>query len=277
MKVFSHAIVYVPDVEGRDLFLDGTARYYGTEELPKMDQGAVTLIVNPEGQSKCFVMPYDPPEKNVMDHQVQITLNPDTSAQIQGTILIKGLMAPQFRFQFEKGTKRELIFERYCNRYFKGTKIESLAFSDISNYDLPVTITTRFNVSDLGRQEGAQLIFEPCLFPPELYGIPLKYFTLAQTRHYDIVVPYPQQAKTRITYQIPQDYEVKTLPEAVFIENEYALFSMELKQVNADKIQAEYLMTVKVHRISQEDYTKFRDFCVQVDKAVDEEIVLEKK
>ena len=46
LSVFDHAIVYVPSM---DRFLDGTARFYGSSELPSEDQGASALVVEPDG------------------------------------------------------------------------------------------------------------------------------------------------------------------------------------------------------------------------------------
>ena len=40
---FDHAIAYVPSL---DLYLDGTAEYTGSMELPAMDRGALALQIN---------------------------------------------------------------------------------------------------------------------------------------------------------------------------------------------------------------------------------------
>ena len=45
---FDHAIAYVPSL---DLYLDGTAEYTGSTELPSMDRGAMALQIN-EGNAK---------------------------------------------------------------------------------------------------------------------------------------------------------------------------------------------------------------------------------
>src|SRR5262249_19427174 len=46
---FDHAIAYVPSM---NVFLDGTAEYTGSNELPAMDRGALALIVDESGKGK---------------------------------------------------------------------------------------------------------------------------------------------------------------------------------------------------------------------------------
>ncbi|MCL2449758.1 MAG: DUF3857 domain-containing protein, partial [Polyangiaceae bacterium] len=53
---FDHMIAYVPSL---DLYLDGTAEYTGSLELPAMDRGALALQIN-EGNAKLIHLP-DPP------------------------------------------------------------------------------------------------------------------------------------------------------------------------------------------------------------------------
>ena len=47
LAVFDHAIVYVPKL---DRYLDGTAEFSGTRELPVQDQGVMVLRVGPRGE-----------------------------------------------------------------------------------------------------------------------------------------------------------------------------------------------------------------------------------
>src|SRR5712691_4939198 len=46
LAVFDHAILYVPKYE---LYLDGTAEFHGSAELPPDDRGAEALVIEPDG------------------------------------------------------------------------------------------------------------------------------------------------------------------------------------------------------------------------------------
>ncbi len=57
LAAFDHAIAYVPSL---DLYLDGTAEYTGSTELPAFDRGALALIVQEGGKGKLVHLPEPP-------------------------------------------------------------------------------------------------------------------------------------------------------------------------------------------------------------------------
>src|SRR4030081_1554901 len=61
LALFNHAILYVPKYQ---LFLDGTAEFHGSGELPADDRGAEVLVVEPGGVSKFFRTPEALPQDN---------------------------------------------------------------------------------------------------------------------------------------------------------------------------------------------------------------------
>ena len=48
-NLYNHCIAYVPDVDGRDYWIDGTTDYHQLGEVPYADQGAQVLVVGPDG------------------------------------------------------------------------------------------------------------------------------------------------------------------------------------------------------------------------------------
>ena len=84
---FDHMIAYVPSL---DLYLDGTAEYSGSLELPEMDRGALALQVN-EGNAKIVHLPDPPASASVSAHKVEATLAADGSAQIDWRTDVTGV------------------------------------------------------------------------------------------------------------------------------------------------------------------------------------------
>ena len=72
---FDHAIAYVPSL---DLYLDGTAEYTGSTELPAMDRGALALQIN-EGKPKLVHLPEPPPPTASSSKHVEATVGTDGS------------------------------------------------------------------------------------------------------------------------------------------------------------------------------------------------------
>ena len=58
MWAFNHAITYVPEL---DWYLDPTAEFNGSRELPYQDQGAMALVVHPDGRTKLTTLPLSSP------------------------------------------------------------------------------------------------------------------------------------------------------------------------------------------------------------------------
>ena len=76
LAVFDHAIAYVPSL---DRYLDGTARFYGSTELPSDDQGASGLLIDPAGQSHLIVTPILPAQHNVTTTDLSLEVRPEES------------------------------------------------------------------------------------------------------------------------------------------------------------------------------------------------------
>ena len=67
---FDHAIAYVPSL---DLYLDGTAEFTGSTELPAMDRAALALQVN-EGHPKLVHLPDPPASASVTTKKIEATI-----------------------------------------------------------------------------------------------------------------------------------------------------------------------------------------------------------
>ena len=74
LAVFNHAILYVPEL---DLWLDGTASYSGTRDLPGEDRGATVLVVNPDGPPRFGTIPEARPDENRLDADLDLSLAAD--------------------------------------------------------------------------------------------------------------------------------------------------------------------------------------------------------
>ncbi len=65
---FNHAILYVPEL---DLWLDGTAAYSGSRDLPAEDRGATVLVVNPSGPPRFTTLPEARPDENRLESRAR--------------------------------------------------------------------------------------------------------------------------------------------------------------------------------------------------------------
>jgi hypothetical protein len=132
-------------------------------------------------------------------------------------------------------------------------------------------------VSEFARAEENKMIFKLISIPPDFFGMSLSDITSAQTRYYDMVLYFPLATKKKTTYKIPEGYNIKSIPEDITFDNDYALFKCLTKKIDNCTIEVNMEFLIKAVRIPKDKYDQFRDFCAKVHQAAEREIVLETK
>ena len=271
MKVFNHCIAYVPDRgDGKGMFIDGTARYYSAKDLPSMDQGAVMFVVRTGDKAAAQVTDWVPPEMNSRDSTITVKLNADGSATIIQKATVNGMDAGMMRQRFQAGAKREKLFQEWYNQFFDAVEVDKLSFNDLADYNLPVEFQAEIRVPRFARKEGRSIVFRPSMFPARLAE---QFGQLADRKH-DVVLDFPQERKERVVFELPKGWKVKSLPASLERDNTLGAFSWKAK-AEGNRIEVDSSMSLKKARVPKGDYKMFRDFAVDVDKAQEEEIVIE--
>ncbi|RYG66123.1 DUF3857 domain-containing protein, partial [bacterium] len=118
---FDHAIAYVPSL---DLYLDGTAEFTGSNELPGMDRGALALQIN-EGNPKLVHLPDPPASESVQSRRIEATVASDGSAQLDWRGEISGVSAAGWRSRYHAPTQRKARVQEDLANDFAGLELAS--------------------------------------------------------------------------------------------------------------------------------------------------------
>ncbi|MDQ7778786.1 MAG: DUF3857 domain-containing protein [Planctomycetota bacterium] len=282
MRIFNHAIAYVPPPPGHEnipgLFLDATARYYGAMDLPGMDQGAVAFVMKKGGTSgRGVVIPHMPPEANLTQQTADVEIGPDGNAKRELHATVCGLAAGEIRATYQEGTRRKEVFEKRMARFFPGCEVVDVRFSDLTNYNAPVTYSAIINVPNFARKEGRALSFS--LTPIRLNLT--RAFAQLETRKHELVMDQLYRLELQSRYKLPSGYALVN-PDRIVCDTSLNCKGAEYSMKRTFDV-ANRLLTVSVRftvtepRIAQGDYPDFRKFCVDIDKLEDEEAVLEAK
>src|SRR2546430_16062917 len=164
LAVFNHAILYVP---AHDLFLDGTAEFHGSGELPGDDRGAEVLVVEPAGGSKFYRTPDATPSDNLDEPRISAKLLPDGSAAMQVTGSARGAWTAELRRTFESADERQArAQEQLARAAFPNVKVTAGAVSDPP--DIEKALETRITATATGvaHAEGAGVPIRPLGPPP---------------------------------------------------------------------------------------------------------------
>lgn len=265
---FDHAIAYVPSL---DLYLDGTAEYTGSTELPAMDRGALGLLIN-EGKSRLVRLPGADPEGDTRHRRVVIDLDGDGKARLQVEYEVRGANAASWRKRFgADGTRRERLTEQ-LGREFPGFElIEGSRAIDVENIvdiEEPVALTARGRSTSYARREREQLSLS--------VTVPLRlvpgYASLSK-RELDVDLPPIGTLKDTFEVEVPEGMTIVSTPPAVNQKTPFGSFAIEVKK-QGRKVTIESRLSLTTLKIDKQDYAAFKQFCSDADHALSSRLLL---
>lgn len=264
LAVFDHAIAYVPEL---DLYLDGTAEYSGSQELPEMDQGVMVLHVWPEGQA-LRQTPVLGADRNRRERSSTIELKADGSASIQSEEEIVGGEASSYRHAYEaKGTRRER-FERALRLSSPGLSLESLEMDGLE--ELESTIRIRYHARDprLAQRDGRTL-----RIPTSSIGKLTERFAPTSRRKHAIELGSRNLYREARRYRLPRGASLISAPAPTTLEGKFGRFELDVHRED-DGLRVEVELVFAKEQIAAADYPAFRSWLEQIDRALTERIVV---
>lgn len=265
LSAFNHAIVYVPSL---DRFLDGTAEFHGSRELPSADRRANVLIVEPEAPSRFETTPEAKPDENASTLELTVALKVDGSAQVKGRLQTTGQGAPEQRRAYETPATRPSVFEQQWAQSFPGVQVGTLNVSDVKQLEQPVSVEFTAALPRYAEAGGGLLRFYP-------FGAS-RTFTQAlaplSERQYDVALPGVWVNQLVFTYQLPAGWTVPELPSDVEETSKWGTLRIVSRRVDAG-LRVEGVMLLSEPRIAAAEYPAFRAWLMSVDQAFSRKVV----
>ena len=277
LSVFDHAIVYVPKF---DLYLDGTAEFSGSTELPTQDQDIMVLVVSDprppwNGKGHLARTPVLPAPHSTVARRIDVKLAPDGSAHVHDDLKISGQPAERWREHYQSAGEQRERYEKAWNEAYPGSKAVRVEFPGLSDLEQPVLARGDFEIPAWGRPHGSggkdqgELVLRPLGRDADLLR---NYARLSQRRH-DLILGFPWVNQEQVTLALPASLHVRRLPEARRIRSAFGQFEMSVTQ-NGSSVVVKAQLRVDRHRVSRDEYPDFRRFCTEVDSAVSQELVV---
>ncbi|HEX8908985.1 MAG TPA: DUF3857 domain-containing protein, partial [Anaeromyxobacteraceae bacterium] len=260
LAVFNHAILYVPKHE---LWLDGTAAYSGSRDLPSEDRGASVLVVNPGAPARFTTVPEGRAEDNLSESRYQVALAADGSAAVRGEARVAGVHAPGYRRAYAAEGDRRAHFEQAMSRSFPGLAVKEVSVSDLGRLEDEVSLRFTLALPRLAERQGDGLRLPP-------FG-PGQRFTESlaplSARRLDLVLGAPWESRLAYRYALPAGWRAAELPPPARLDGPFAAFEVSYRE-EGGALLAETRVRVKASRVPAGDYPAFRDFLSQVDRAL---------
>jgi len=260
LAVFNHAILYVPKYR---MWLDGTATYAGSRELPGEDRGAVVLVVNPGEPPEFGTIPGSAPGDNRTEVAMEVALAADGAATLKGKSLVTGERAPAYRRSYQAEGDRRAAFEQAWSRTFPGLEVKELALSDLARIEEDVSLRFAMEVRNYARKDGDGLRFTP-------FGqgqVFTETYAPLSARRFDLVLGEPWENRFLYRHLLPAGWGPSEVPEPVTLDGPFGALEIRYR-TEGGALVAEGRVAFQAARVAAADYPAFRDFVSRVDRAM---------
>jgi cellulose synthase operon protein C len=264
IALFNHAIAYVPQY---DLWLDGTADYYGLRELPLDDQGAMALTIDEKGTSQLRMIPVTQPLDNITSRTVQAVIRTNGTIDFTGTSTTRGEDAPALRRDFEVQERQRESMRKGLAELFPSVKLDTVAV-EAADSDHPVQV--RF-AGTLDVFQGQRTLNLRATWMPRDY---LQKLALLSSRSQDVQLGSPWTTQEEFHFRLPVGAEVAQLPPDSTLNTSFGKAHIHFTSANREIIIRSEVQFVRT-RIEASEYAEFRSFCADLEKAFRREVKVE--
>ncbi len=263
---FDHAIAYVPSL---DIYLDGTAEYTGSTELPAMDRSSLALQIN-EGHAKLVHLPDPPATESVTSRKVDVSLSADGAAQVDWSADVTGANAGFYRQRYHSEVSRKQRLTEDLGGELGGLEIASVDAPDLDEVEKPVSLHVHAKARQMARREGDTLSIP--VGPKEHM---VHDFAPLSQRKLDVRLPFRAKVETNWTVHLPQGARVLRSTQATSSTSPFGSVRVDV-EAGPNTMSVATVVTLDVSRVAATDYPAFRAWCETVDRALGQRIVISK-
>jgi hypothetical protein len=261
---FDHAIAYVPSL---DLYLDGTAEYTGSLELPTMDRGALALQVN-EGVPKLVHLPDPPASESVTARKVDVSASADGSAQIDWRASVTGAAASSFRQRYHSASSRKERLAEDLSGDFAGLSVTQVEANDLDDVEQPVSLRVRGRSLELARREGTTLSL-----PASPRAHLVRDWAPLSERRLDVRLRAKATNVSDWTLHVPPGMHAVSAPASEDVRSPFGSVHVAT-ETSGGTVHVVTTVTLDQTRITAADYPAFRAFCEAGDRALGQRLVV---
>ncbi|GAB4184954.1 MAG: hypothetical protein Kow00108_22460 [Calditrichia bacterium] len=270
---FNHLILYIPDSDSTDLYLDFTSKTTPFGIIPSYLQGQTGFVVLPDQTGFLKTVPVVPKEKNRILDSLNLAIKNDT-LMIRGAIKFTGNPADEFLkglYNRNDRQAREIIYN-YLEKKMPGIEINSFETAEnIGGAGCFKIIFSGYHIPIKERDKRLH-IFKPFSY---LYRNSYLKFGM-EKRENDFYFPMSFMQDIYVSIQTTGEWEVVTRPEKFNLTSEYGSLNTAYSQNDAGIEYSIHFTRDKIY-IPLEEYDNFAKFIEQINKFGENTFVIENK
>jgi hypothetical protein len=255
---FDHMIAYVPSL---DWYLDGTAEYAGSLELPAMDRGALALQIN-RGSAKLVHLPDPPASASVNSYRVEATISASGAAQVEWRASVAGVEAGDWRVRFHAQATRRQRVEQMFAAILPGSEVTAFDSSNLEDVEQPVNLHVRGSAPQFARVEG------------DVLSVPIgrrehmvRDYAPTVERKLDARLPAQWTEQDEWSVHLPAGAKMKNLPVSTSASSPFGSYALAVEN-GAGVVNVKTTVTLQQTRIPATSYGAFRRWCEEVDSVL---------
>jgi tetratricopeptide (TPR) repeat protein/transglutaminase-like putative cysteine protease len=253
---FDHAIAYVPSM---DVYLDGTAEWTGSNELPSMDRGALGLLVN-EGKPKLVHLPEPTAADSVSSKHMEATVGADGSAQIDWKVDVTGASASSWRARYHaKATQKQRVQEDLSSE-LPGFEVAQVSANDLEDVEQKVWVRAKGRAPSYARRDG-----ESWTLPVGAREHMVRSWAPLSSRRRDIRIYALSTQENETVVKLPQGAKVLGPPRPAEGKSPFGFYKVDV-ETTGNVVRVKTTVAITTSRIPAAEYGAFRAFCEQADR-----------
>ena len=262
---FNHVILYVP--EG-DYWLECTSSDYPINYIGNSNSNRNVLLVTEDGGALMKTPAYGA-ETNKINRITDFVLKEDGTATVAINSKMKGSEHELYRYLAHK-----VSAEKQREWYIEKSKLPTLELESLkitASEDQPISnLNAAIKLRQYGTSMGKRIFL-----PLNLLSSSVPVFPKTENRKYLVELENGYTHKDEINFELPEHYQVESLPDGIELKTEFASFSYKITETER-KIQLTRELTVKSGQWPASKYQEIGNFFSKVAKSDQLKAVLRK-
>lgn len=263
LSYFNHAIAYVPEF---DLFLDGTAEFSGINELPAMDQGALTLIVDKRGRGRLTKIPIQ--GENLQGYNLELSVSEDGGTRVKGEVSYQGVVTPELRQYLSIESKLTTNLQNLLSGMVPGLDVEEAQREGMRIND-PITLRFKGFSKRLVQAGKGRMKLPLKILSNEL----TRAYTPNAKRKFPLDFGVPKTRSVQVRVAMPPGYVLDEVPQPLDVEDKNFAVRIRIDRFGPEQCLINYRVTFKSPRVSPAEYASLRSMLQAHDRLLDQSLL----
>lgn len=213
-------------------YLDMTDNNLSADNLPRMDQGALALIIE-RGNDRLTYLPIDSSVQRTVARTITSTLDREgTLTRVVGTMksgVFAGNMRANYRFTSQE--KREKDLQKLLVKSFPNVTIDTFALDDLDSLRHSVNYVYKYTAKNAAQFISGNIVLLPLNIPDRITGESYpseeeRFYAIDMTKTWFGIGYYSLEGKLNI----PKEWRLQNKPQKISLSGTWGSYSLFIKQ-----------------------------------------------